>query len=57
MFSHKILFNNNAIFECKFQNLVSLNFIRSYNKNVYLILINNYIIMYYISIIMIIIIN
>ena len=35
MFLHKILLDNNAIFEYTFQNLVSFNFIRSYNKNVY----------------------
>ena len=35
MLLHKIPFDNNAIFEYTFQNLVSLNFIRSYNKHVY----------------------
>ena len=35
MFLHKMLFDNNAIFQCTFQTLVSLNLIRSYNQNVY----------------------
>ena len=35
MFLHKILFDNNAIFYYTFENLVSLNFRRSYNKYVY----------------------
>ena len=35
MFLHKILFDNNAILYCTFQTLVSLNFIRNYNKNAY----------------------
>ena len=39
---HKILFNNNAIFYCTFQNSFWLNLIRSYDKNLYWILINHY---------------
>ena len=35
MFLHKIFFDNNATFEYTFQNLVSLNFTRGYNKNLY----------------------
>ena len=35
MFSHKIAFDNDAIFKYTFQYLFSLNFVRSYNKNVY----------------------
>ena len=42
MFLHKILFDNNEFFRSTFQNLISLNFIRSYNKNLYLILITSY---------------
>ena len=35
MVLYKIVLNNNAIFKCTFENLVLLNFIRRYNKNVY----------------------